>query len=458
VNLKALKAIILAGEWAIAPSWHAIGEAVMADDGSTVEALLARRGEQVRGSQLTESREGVAVLKIHGPIFHRASLMATLCDAPSAAMLRREFEVAVSDPQVKAIVFDIDSPGGAVGGIAELGDAIYAARGKKPMVAYVGDLGASAAYWIASSADEVVANKTASLGSIGVVAAYRRAGDDKTVEFVSTQSPKKRLNPDSESGRAAIQAHIDTLADLFIADVARNRGFDAARVRVDFGQGDLIVGQRAVDAGLADRLGSLEEVIAELAGGEWAMKRKRKTTAGATADSGENTMADKNQNLWDRIKARLGGKDDDAAVADAVAAEAEAAEKRATAAEAETQRLRQELAKERSGKARGEAEAFVAAQVKAGRVLPAQASALTEDYVQAAEDDAALPREGESRVSKFRARVEGQSAHKLFEDRAPSADLITLNPDAAGDEDAKLKATEEAARKYARSMNRTAAK
>lgn len=429
MNLRALKAIILSGPWAIDEAWHQIGEAIIRDDSARVEesaeikALMARKGESAQGLNLVEKRDGVAVLKIHGPIYHRASLMAELCDAPTAQVIRQEFESILNDPGVKAIVFDVDSPGGVVSGIAELGDAIHQARGRKPIVAYIGDLGASAAYWIASATDEVVAGKTASLGSIGVVAAFRKSREDNTVEFVSSKSPRKRMSPETESGRAGIQEHIDALAEVFIADVARNRGVDAETVESDFGRGGLLVGQSAVDAGLADRVGSLESLIAELVTGEWAMKRKKKTSgASAATETGETAMA---ESLWNRIKARLSGKEDDAAVADAITAEAESADARAEAAEAEARKLREDLIRTRTSAIEADVDAFITAQIKTGKLIPAESADARADLLQAAMDDLAIPKaESEkSRLTRRKEAIEARQAHSLFTERVADGGL-----------------------------------
>ncbi|MCF1457754.1 MAG: S49 family peptidase, partial [Shewanella sp.] len=153
--------------------------------------------------------------------------------------------------------------------------------GRKPIVAYVGGTAASAAYWIASAADEVVVDATARLGSIGVVMTLRRSKDDdqsETLEIVSSQSPNKRLDPASQKGRAAYQAQKDQLADVFIDRVARNMDVSRETVLEDFAQGGILIGQTAVDKGMAARLGSLEGVIAELGKGK-SMSKETKTGA-----------------------------------------------------------------------------------------------------------------------------------------------------------------------------------
>jgi ClpP class serine protease len=144
---------------------------------------------------------------------------------------------------------------------------IRAAHTQKPVTAYVDHLGASAAYWLASAAGRVIAAPTAMLGSIGIVMVVDDPSktDSTDLEIVSNQSPKKRPDLTTKSGRAQVQATVDALADVFIADVARYRGVSTDTVLSDFGAGDVFVGQQAVDAGLADAVGSYEQTLRDLA-------------------------------------------------------------------------------------------------------------------------------------------------------------------------------------------------
>src|SRR5207302_11309430 len=79
----------------------------------------------------------------------------------------QEFDAAIADPNVSAVVLDTDCPGGSAAGTPELASKIRAARGKKPIIAVANALMASAAYWIASAADEIVATPSADVGSVG---------------------------------------------------------------------------------------------------------------------------------------------------------------------------------------------------------------------------------------------------------------------------------------------------
>ena len=145
-------------------------------------------------------------MAIHGAISRYDSFFNWVCGGTALEDVALDFQTALDTPEIKAVVLDIDSPGGEVAGINEFAEMIRAS--KKPVIAYVGDRAASAALWIASAADEIVVNETAEMGSLGVVFGFR-PNESKNIEIVSTASPKKRLTPDSAEGRAEIQQRAD---------------------------------------------------------------------------------------------------------------------------------------------------------------------------------------------------------------------------------------------------------
>jgi len=261
-----------------------------------IEAVLASRSEKLTNTQHVEmikhegSSGAIAVIQVSGPIFRYANIFTEISGATSIEIFAQDFRAALENKDVSTIVLNIDSPGGQVTGVNEMAQMIFEAREIKPVIAYVGGLGASAAYWLASAASEIVIDSTAQLGSIGVVIGFRKSSeDDSTIEIVSTASPKKRIDPETDKGRAQVLEMADALADVFIDTVAQNRGVSAQTVRNDFGQGGMLVGQAAVKAGLADRLGSLEEIIsskASLSSGTDAMAgiNDNQLTTGGSAD------------------------------------------------------------------------------------------------------------------------------------------------------------------------------
>lgn len=252
----------------------------VADRQGDIEALEARLGRPLENTRTVSVRDGVAVIPVAGPIFRHANLITRISGATSTDVLATDIQAAVDDSRVRAIVLDIDSPGGEATGINELGDLIYSARNKKRIVAYGGGTVASAAYWLASAAGELVVDDTAQLGSVGVVLSLRKREDrsgEKTYEIVSTNSPNKRPDPETEEGRAQLQQRTDEIADVFLDKVARNRDIARDDVNDRFRQGGMATGALAVEAGMADRLGSLEGLIAELSGSQHPAQPKKRS-------------------------------------------------------------------------------------------------------------------------------------------------------------------------------------
>lgn len=230
-------------------------------------AVAARAGKPLDGAERVSVRDGVALLPVVGPIVRRGGLFADVSGASSISRLATDFHTALADPSVRAILLVVDSPGGEANGVNEFAQMVYAARGQKPITAYIEGMGASAAYWIASAADDVVVDAIAVVGSIGAVRTMPspQGGAARTIEIVSSQSPNKRPDVATERGRQQIQDQVDALADVFVAAVARNRNVSTDTVLADFGQGGLFIGQAAIDVGLADALGSFEQTLADLA-------------------------------------------------------------------------------------------------------------------------------------------------------------------------------------------------
>lgn len=257
----------------------------------TPQALEAYRAKALAGTERATVRDGVAIISATGPMFKRANLMTALSGATSYDVMRRDLQAAVDDPKVRAILIDMDSPGGEASGAGEFAAAVHAVRGVKPIKAYVNGMGASAGYWIIAGADEIIIDPQAMLGSIGVQMALRSREDPKgttTHTFISSQSPMKNADPGSEAGATAIQSVVDAMAQVFVEAVASYRGVDTETVLSGFGKGGIFVGKDAVAAGLADRVGNFEGVLAELS----TTRRSAKTKGAKMADETTFTAAE----------------------------------------------------------------------------------------------------------------------------------------------------------------------
>ena len=213
---------------------------------------------------------GIAVIPIHGTLVQRTAGLDALCGLTSYQSVAQQFDAALADPGVRGIVLDIDSPGGEAAGVFDLADKIYAARRTKPIWAAANDSAFSAAYALASAASRIFVTRTAGVGSIGVIALHvdqsRReanAGLSYTSILAGARkndgSPHQPLTPEA---RAAIQTEVDRLYELFVLTVAEQRGTAADSIRAT--QAGLFFGQDALDAGLADRIGTLNDTVQQL--------------------------------------------------------------------------------------------------------------------------------------------------------------------------------------------------
>lgn len=237
---------------------------------SDPKLVAAIKSEQSLSVINTDDNSDIAVIDVIGPIFTRADFFSEISGAASIDTLERRLDEALYDDSIRAIVLKIDSPGGEVTGTHEFANYLDEACEIKPIVAYISGMACSAAYWIASATSHIYADKTATLGSIGVVATWtddskaRTAAGLTDYEVVSSQSPNKRLDPTQDDGRAELQKHIDGLADIFIDDVAAFRNVTREKILSDFGQGGTFLAEESVKIGMADEISSFRDVIAKL--------------------------------------------------------------------------------------------------------------------------------------------------------------------------------------------------
>lgn len=217
----------------------------------------------------------VGVIVIQGPIDHHNSSELMKAGGTSVDFISRAMDSLLGNKEVGAIVLDIDSPGGSVFGVQELADKIYSSRGTKPIYAHANALAASAAYWIASAADTFVMTPSGEVGSVGVYVMHVDQSaaaemDGVKVTFIHAGKYKVEYSPFaplSEDARDNAQAMVDAIYSDFIGALARNRGVGIDRVRKDFGKGRVMKAADALEAGMVDRVMSMEELMSRLTGG-----------------------------------------------------------------------------------------------------------------------------------------------------------------------------------------------
>lgn len=260
--------------WAILPSKLAMLEEIVARHVSGEKLSAEEIQARVNGAVPPQNTKvnSVAVMRVFGTIAPRTNMLTSMSGGTTAETLGQQFADLVNDPQVSAIVLDINSPGGQVGGIEELSKKIFDARGTKPIVAVANHLMASAAYWIGTAADEIVVTPSGEVGSIGVFAAHQDISaqlekDGIKVSLIKAGKYKAEANPYeplTDEARSAIQENVSDIYGSFVDAVARNRGVKSAAVRNGFGEGRVVSAKQAIDLGMADRIGTLDEVINQL--------------------------------------------------------------------------------------------------------------------------------------------------------------------------------------------------
>lgn len=233
-----------------------------ADDSGDYEPTVASSG-------------AVAVIPIRGVIAHRMSSMEESSGGASTEGIAKMLRAAMADASISTILLDVDSPGGTVTGVAELASELFAMRGKgKKIIAQVNGMAASAAYWLAAQADEIVALPSGMAGSIGVFMAHEDLSkalqqQGINVTLISAGKYKTEGNPFeplSDEAKAVKQASVDAAYAQFVKDVARGRGVAASEVRGGYGEGRTLSAKDAKAAGLIDRIGTMEDTIGRLVG------------------------------------------------------------------------------------------------------------------------------------------------------------------------------------------------
>lgn len=270
---------VLCAPWAIEPSklseiqaiyaTHLRGEKI---DVASVEARLGRplANEQKR----YEIVDGVALINVDGVMAKRANMFTQISGGVSTDLVARDIRAAGMDAAVHSIILCIDSPGGAADGLQLMISAIRQVRedGKR-VVALADGAMASGAYWTGSAAEKVfIADTITHVGSIGVVATHRdlsQARAQTGVKFTEIVAGKyKRIAsenaPLTEEGRESMQAMVDYLYSVFVADVAAHRGVGVEKVLADMADGRVFIGQQAIAAGLVDGVSTLEQLVAQL--------------------------------------------------------------------------------------------------------------------------------------------------------------------------------------------------
>ncbi len=287
-NLIHIARAVYCEPWLIEPSAHRvlcnILEAHMA--GGEVELAARMRGELLEAARVGivirpdadgkkekeappySVEDGVAIVPLQGVIGRRVGMLEKSSGVTDIDAFSRAVMQAGNDPAVKAILLDVDSPGGTVGGVQAAADVVRQVSERKHTLAYTGGTMASAAYWVASGAEAIYADQTAVVGSIGVYAQVldtSRADELKgyrtqvfaSGKFKGAGAPGTSL---TEAQKEQIHERVNDLAAVFKTDVRR---FNPA-ISDDAMQGQTFTGAKAQAAGLVNSVASFAKAFQDL--------------------------------------------------------------------------------------------------------------------------------------------------------------------------------------------------
>lgn len=270
---------ILTEPWAIRPEMlrqiadiyvaHALGE----HDPIAAAEAAAQARESVYGGRADKPYQvldGVAVVPMVGVMGRRMNLFRAISGGVSTQIVASHVADAAADPSIRAIVLEVDSPGGTVDGTQDLARTVRQADAQKPVFAVATGMMCSAAYWVGSAARQVVATEDSMpIGSIGVIATHvdlSRARDKAGMAVTEITAGRYKAlasdaKPLSDEGRAYMQETVDALYAQFLAAVAEHRGTDPQSVHERMADGRVWLAVEAEDRGLIDRIAAIEEVI-----------------------------------------------------------------------------------------------------------------------------------------------------------------------------------------------------
>lgn len=322
--------------------------------------------------------DGVAVVSLHGPLLKEPDAWEKeRLGAVSTVEAEQVIRAALGDPRSKALLLDIDSPGGTVDGSFSLAEAVYGLRGEKPIIAFGNGLIASAGYLLASAADQIVLNESGEAGSIGV----RMTHVDWTkwnekyglkVTIITTGKYKAAGDPDlalDDEALAYFQGIVNENHALFTEKVARNRGISLESV-LPVADGRVFIGRNALSNQLVDAIGERADAL-----------RLASEYKNMRAQSREERKP--NMGMIDAIKRILAGKpleEGDPAEATEVVETVKAAltEEQAQAAQAEARRQEAEAAKQAKDAAAADAKTAGPTKEEIVEAERARAKAITE--------------------------------------------------------------------------------
>lgn len=234
-------------------------------------------------SRLLSMQGNVGVISIAGSLVPGDPWYARYAGMTGYGEIRAALVEAANNPEIGAILLDINSGGGAVSGVSDVADLISNIDANvKPVHTFSDGMLASAAYWLGSSARDIAIGQVAEAGSIGVLMVHKEITKMLEAQGITTKvirsgeykalgSPMEKLSAKAEE---VIQDQVDQMDDLFLAHVAPKRGMSVAQAKERIGEGRVFIGDRAVAAGLVDSVSTFDAVVSKIQGAIDSQKQR----------------------------------------------------------------------------------------------------------------------------------------------------------------------------------------
>ncbi|OOY07364.1 S49 family peptidase [Thioclava sp. F36-7] len=256
--------------------------------------FMGSRNRADRSSRLNRAVNGAAIITIEGSLVNRGAWIGSNSGLVSYEGISAQVREARADQEIHTVILDLDTPGGEATGMFAAAQLIRELAAEKRVIAVVNDVAASAGYGLASAADEIVVSPTSIVGSIGVVmthvdASKKLAQDGYSVTQIFSGDHKVDGNPFGplpDAVKADLQTECQYFYSLFVGMVAAGRGERLTEEMARATQARTFIGEEAVKRGLADRVASLDEVLAELSPTRAGAARQSNRSFGMTKQNG----------------------------------------------------------------------------------------------------------------------------------------------------------------------------
>ncbi len=228
-----------------------------------------------------KKRKDIAVMSLNGVIDHRGSEWLDWIGGTSTAEFGMAFDAVMDDPNVKAVLIDINSPGGNYSGTPELADKMRKRRGEKPVIGIADTMAASAAYWIGSAVDRLYVTPSGYVGSVGVFSIHEDwsqalANEGVKVSVMRVPEFKAEGMPYEAATPEFVETEMNQLNRIygeFVDAVAKQRATTASTVRDTYGKGRVVDARQAVSLGMADGVGTFEQVLSRMQAGKLSAQK-----------------------------------------------------------------------------------------------------------------------------------------------------------------------------------------